>query len=163
MTVGPVISIVSGMPSGRLVDAWGSQRALVLGLLWLMTGALLMAFAPALMGVAGYIVALGVLTPGYQLFQAANNTAVLATTTEDRRGTVAGALNLSRNIGLIAGAWLMSALFARGVGTDVFARASEVAIAAGMRLTFLLAGGLMLLALAMACGRGTLLRCLHRL
>lgn len=82
-------------------------------------------------------------TPGYQLFQTANNTAGPAPRCRCRRGTVAGALNLSRNIGLIAGAWLLSALFALGVGTDEFVRASEVAIAAGMRLTFLLAGGLM--------------------
>ena len=95
----------------------------------------------------GYLFAVFALTPGYQLFQAANNTAALADVPADRRGTVSGLLSLSRNIGLIAGASAMGAVFAFGVGTDDFARASASAIEAGLRLTFLLAAGMMFLAL----------------
>lgn len=43
MAIGPVISIVSGVPSGRLVDAWGSGRVLVIGLALLGVGALMLA------------------------------------------------------------------------------------------------------------------------
>jgi len=46
MAVGPVISIFSGVPSGRLVDTWGSDRMLAIGLGLLATGALLLAFLP---------------------------------------------------------------------------------------------------------------------
>ena len=46
MAIGPAISIVSGVPSGRLVDAWGSDRMLAIGLGLLATGALLLAFLP---------------------------------------------------------------------------------------------------------------------
>lgn len=153
MAVGPVISIFSGVPSGRLVDAWGSRRILGLGLVLLATGSFLLALAPTLMtGIPGYLFALVVLTPGYQLFQAANNTAALADVPMDRRGTVSGALSLSRNLGLIAGASLMGAVFAAGAGTASFAGASAADIGAGMRLTFLLAGGLMLVALGIASG-----------
>ena len=91
-----------------------------------------------------------VLTPGYQLFQAANNTAALAEVSKDRRGTVSGLISLSRNIGLIAGASAMGAVFAFGVGMEEFARATASAIASGMRLTFLLAGGMMLVAIGIA-------------
>ncbi|ODN70637.1 MFS transporter [Methylobrevis pamukkalensis] len=150
MTVGPVISIASGVPSGRLVDAWGAGRVLAAGLALLAMGAFLLAFLPNGIGVAGYVLAILVLTPGYQLFQAANNTAALADVAADQRGTVSGLLGLSRNIGLMAGASAMGAVFAFGVGTDELARAAPSDIAAGMRLTFLLAGAMMLAAIGIA-------------
>lgn len=152
MAVGPVISIVSGVPSGRLVDAWGSDRMLAIGLALLVTGAFLLALLPNEIGVVGYVLSIIVLTPGYQLFQAANNTAALAVVAKKQRGTVSGLLSLSRNIGLIAGASAMGAVFAFGAGTEEFARATAPAIASGMRLTFLLAGGMMLVAIGVACG-----------
>lgn len=153
MTVGPVMSIVSGVPSGRLVDAWGSGRVLAFGLVLLAAGAFLLAVLPDRTGVAGYVLAILVLTPGYQLFQAANNTAALADVPGNRRGTVSGLLGLSRNIGLIAGASVMGVLFAVGVGTEDLTRATASEIADGMRLTFLMAGALMLLAIWVAFGR----------
>nr|WP_250152240.1 MFS transporter [Ancylobacter radicis] len=150
MAVGPVISIFSGVPSGWLVDGWGPVRVLGLGLALLAAGAFLLAFLPNGIGLPGYVLAIAVLTPGYQLFQAANNTAALAHVAGERRGTVSGLLNLFRNIGLIAGASAMGALFAFGVGTDAFAQATAGAIASGMRLTFLTAGGWMLVAIGVA-------------
>ena len=150
MSVGPLISIVSGVPSGHLVDAWGSRRVLVMGLLLLAAGSGLLALLPNAIGIAGYVLAIIVLTPGYQLFQAANNTAALAQTPSQQQGTVSGLLGLSRNLGLIVGASAMGAVFAAAVGTDAFALAPASAIAAGMRQTFLLAGVLMLAALAIA-------------
>ncbi|OYW62056.1 MAG: MFS transporter [Rhizobiales bacterium 12-68-15] len=152
MAIGPVISIFSGVPSGRLVDAWGRDRVLAVGLALLTIGALLLAFLPNGIGVAGYVLSIIVLTPGYQLFQAANNTAALANIPKDRRGTVSGLLGLSRNIGLIAGASAMGAVFAFGVGSEDLAQATPLAIASGMRLTFLLAGAMMLAAVAVAFG-----------
>lgn len=152
MALGPVISIFSGVPSGRLVDAWGTDRVLAGGLALLATGALLLSFLPDGIGVAGYVLAIVVLTPGYQLFQAANNTAALANISRDRQGTASGLLGLSRNIGLIAGASAMGAVFAFGVGTEELTRATPLAIASGMRFTFLLAGAMMLAAIAVAVG-----------
>lgn len=148
MAAGPVISIVSGVPSGRLVDAWGSGRVLAIGLALLATGAFLLALLPNGIGVVGYVLAIIVLTPGYQLFQAANNTAALAVVAREQRGTASGLLGLSRNIGLIAGASAMGVVFAFGAGTEDFVHAAPAAVAAGMRLTFLLAGGMMLVAIA---------------
>lgn len=153
MAAGPAIAIFSGVPSGRLVDVWGSGRVLAIGLILLTAGALLLAFVPNMMGVIGYLLSIIVLTPGYQLFQAANNTAALADVPKDRRGTVSGALNLSRNVGLIAGASLMGAIFASGVGTREFTSATASDIAAGMRLTFLLASAMMLVAIGITFGR----------
>ena len=153
MAIGPAISIVSGVPSGRLVDAWGSGRMLAIGLALLAMGAILLAFLPNAIGMAGYVLAIIVLTPGYQLFQAANNTAALADVATARRGTISGLLSLSRNLGLIAGASAMGAVFAIGVGTEDLARATPLGIASGMRLTFLLAAAMMLAAIGLTIGR----------
>ena len=151
MSVGPVVAIICGVPAGRGVDAWGVRLTLGTGLAMLATGAFLLSVLPAKIGVAGYVLAIVVLTPGYQLFQAANNTAALADVPEDRRGIASGLLTLSRNIGLIAGASGMGAVFILGIGTHDIAHATPAAIADGMRLTFLLAAGMMVLAILVAC------------
>lgn len=152
MAVGPLLSIISGVPTGRLVDARGSHRVLVSGLVLLTTGALLMSTLPNLLGATGYVLALVVLTPGYQLFQVANNTAVLRDISKERQGTVAGVLSLSRNIGLVTGASVMSTIFAVGIGTKEVAQASPMRIGAGLQLTFLVAGGMMVVAMLITLG-----------
>lgn len=158
MTIGPAIAIVSGVPSGRLVDRWGSDLVLAIGILLLASGAFLLALLPNMIGVVGYVVAMIILTPGYQLFQAANNTAAMAEMPRESRGTASGFLNLSRNIGLIGGTAILGAVFAHGVGTGDLSRAGPLAIAAGMRLTFLVAGATMVLVIAISLGTAVLRR-----
>lgn len=150
MSVGPVISIFCGVPSGRVVDALGTRRVLAMGLTMLAAGAMLLSILPNMIGIAGYVLAITVLTPGYQLFQTANNTAALANISRDRRGLASGLLSLSRNIGLIAGASAMGVVFAFGVGTGDLGHATPGAIADGMRLTFMLAAGMMVAAIGVA-------------
>lgn len=147
MSVGPAASILSGVPSGRMVDAWGHRRILATGLAMQAAGCLCLSLLPDRLGVMGYVVAILILTPGYQLFQAANNTDALADVAKDQRGAVSGLLGLSRNLGLVLGASAMSAVFALAVGTGDLRQAAPVAIARGMQLTFLLAAALMLAAL----------------
>lgn len=153
MSVGPLISILSGIPSGRAVDAFGTRSVLAVGLAMLAGGTLMLAFLPNWIGVAGYVLAIAFLTPGYQLFQAANNTAALADAGASQRGQVSGLLSLSRNIGLIAGAWAMGALFALGVGSGDFDRAAAPDLAAGIRLAFLVGTAMMLAAIGLTFGR----------
>jgi hypothetical protein len=78
------------------------------------------------------------LAPGYQLFLAANNTAVLNSTPVDRRGAASGLLGLSRNLGLVTGASVLAALFAAASGTPEVAAASPDALTAALRTTFLI-------------------------
>jgi hypothetical protein len=103
-----------------------------------------------MMGIGGYVLAIIVLTPGYQLFQAANNTGTLMSIPIEQQGTVSGLLNLSRNTGAILGAAGLGAIFATGVGTAELAQASGAAIAMGMQFTFLVAGGMMICAIVVA-------------
>ena len=92
------------------------------------------------------------MTSGYAMFQAANNTAIMAGADSGQRGLVSGMLNVSRNLGLLTGASALGAVFAFGVGGDA-AAAPPDAIAAGMRTAFAAAAALLVLALGLTLRR----------
>ena len=152
MSIGPIISTVSGVPAGRIVDRLGAPFMVIVGLIAMAAGSFALSVLPAMFGIAGYVAAIAVLTPGYQLFQAANNTAVMMDVHRDQRGVVSGMLNLSRNLGLITGASLMGAVFAVASATTDIATALPEAVATGMRITFAVAAILIVGALAIAAG-----------
>lgn len=150
LSLGPMISAGSGLVAGRIVDKLGAPKMMVAGLAEMLVGALGLALLPTLFGLVGYVAAIAVLTPGYQLFQAANNTRVMQDVQADQRGLISGMLSLSRNLGLISGAALMGAVFAFACGADNVSLASPASVSAGMRATFLLAAAMMTVALIMA-------------
>ncbi|KJZ43050.1 MFS transporter [Pseudomonas fluorescens] len=149
MSTGPLVAALAGVPAGRWVDRLGTYRASTIGLIGMLTGACIMPALPMAFGVPGYILPLAVITAGYALFQAANNTAVMADIASDQRGVMSGLLGLSRNLGLITGASVMGAVFAFGTASDDILQAQPEAIAQGMRLTFAVAAGLILVALVL--------------
>jgi MFS family permease len=112
MSIGPGVAALVGLPAGRLVDARGSASVALLGVAGVVLGTGLMTVLPGCFGVAGYIGGLALITAGYGLFQAANNTSVMAGAEEDQRGLTSALLGLSRNLGLITGASAMGAVFA---------------------------------------------------
>ncbi|AQT94123.1 MFS transporter [Pseudomonas azotoformans] len=148
MALGPCVAACAGVPAGRLTDRFGSQRMTLAGLALLACGALLLSLAS---GLVAYLTSLVILTTGYSLFQAANNTAVMSDVDGSRRGTVSGLLNLSRNLGLIFGASVLGAVFA-WASPDV-TRALPQSVAFGLHVTFSVALGLILLASVMAWRR----------
>lgn len=141
MAVGPCIAAVTGVPAGRLTDRLGSRRMTLAGLGVLACGALLLSFTS---GLFMYLGALVILTTGYSLFQAANNTAVMKDVQPANRGTVSGLLNLSRNLGLIVGASALGAVFAWA--TPEVTHATAQSVANGLHVTFGVALGVILLA-----------------
>ena len=150
LSVGPVISAFGGVVAGRIVDRLGAGSVVTVGLAAMVAGCAALVLLPGFFGVAGYVAAIALLTPGYQLFQAANNTAVMADVSADRRGVVSGLLNLSRNLGLVTGASVMGAVFAAAVAASDMAGAAPAAVAWGMQVTFAVAGLLTVAALAVA-------------
>ncbi|MFN9472600.1 MFS transporter [Acidovorax sp.] len=155
MSCGPLVSALAGVPAGRLVDRLGTQSTVVAGILAMAAGAVLMVLLPGVwpaLGVSGYVAPLVVLTAGYALFQAANNTAVMAGVGAPR-GVASGLLNLSRNLGLVTGASAMGAVFAWGAGVQAgqgAAMAQPGAVLAGLQATFGMAAVLVMGALAIA-------------
>jgi EmrB/QacA subfamily drug resistance transporter len=150
MSTGPIVAALVGVPAGRLVDRFGSNEASVAALAGMTVGASMLALLPARFGIPGYVAPLVVVTAGYALFQAANNTAVMTGIAPDQRGVVSGLLNLSRNLGLITGASLMGAVFAFAASARDVVTATPHAVATGMHATFAVAAGLVVVALVLA-------------
>jgi MFS family permease len=147
MSIGPAASMLSGFVAGYLADRFGPRKMIVAGLAQMGIGAVSLAMLPATFGVAGYAAALVLLTPGYQLYLAANNTAVMAGAAERERGVVSGILNLSRNIGFIAGASGMGAVFALALNTGGAATATAGRVVTASSAAFLLASAIVAAAL----------------
>jgi Na+/melibiose symporter-like transporter len=97
------------------------------------------------MGLPGYVLPIMVVAVSYALFQAANNTGLMAGVSQDQRGVVSAMLGLARNLGLITGAAVMGAVFALAAGDPT--QAPATAIASGLHITFGIAVALMLMAL----------------
>ena len=94
MSVGPIVGALTGVPAGRVVDRLGAHRMTVIGLVGMAAGSFLLATMPVAFGIPGYIAPLVVVTASYALFQAANNTAVMADARPEQRGVISGVLNL---------------------------------------------------------------------
>jgi MFS family permease len=152
MSIGPIISALSGVLAGYLVDRWSAPFMVIAGLVAMAAGSVALSVLPTMFGIAGYIAAMAILTPGYALFQAANNTAVMMDVHPDQRGVMSGLLNLSRNLGLVTGASLMGAVFALASAAPDITTASPDAVATGMRATFSVAGVLIVIALTVTIG-----------
>jgi EmrB/QacA subfamily drug resistance transporter len=150
LSVGPLVTALSGVPAGRIADRFGAQRMTIAGLVGLAAGSCILSLLPATSGIPGYIAPIAVMTVGYALFQTANNTAVMTDISPDQRGVVSGMLNLSRNLGLITGASVMGAVFALASATVDISTADPKAVATGLRITFAVAAMLMVVALAIA-------------
>jgi EmrB/QacA subfamily drug resistance transporter len=150
LSAGPLAAALAGVPAGRMADRFGAQRMTVAGLVGMVAGTGALAMLPATLGIPGYIAPIIVITVGYALFQTANNTAVMTGVSPDRRGVISGMLNLSRNLGLITGASVMGAVFAYAAGTIDITTARPEVVAFGMRVTFAVAGILVLAAIAIS-------------
>ncbi|WP_447877365.1 MFS transporter [Serratia fonticola] len=146
MSAGPLIAALAGVPSGYLVDRFGAAQMISLGLLGVCLGALTLSMMSPTQGVLGYILPICLITAGYALFQAANNTAVIKQVGIERRGVASGLLNLARNLGFIIGASAMGGIFAfASAASDI-----RLGSAAGLQLTYLVAAVLAGLGLLMA-------------
>lgn len=152
MAVGPLVAAVSGIPAGRMTDRFGAPRTLLLGLLQTIAGLVCLAFLPRFLGVAGYALALMLLTPGFQLFLAANNTAVMLGAADAQRGMLSGLLGLSRNLGFMAGASIMPGVFAAVLGPQGIAGATADGVARAFTATFLAGAGLIVFAVVVSLG-----------
>jgi EmrB/QacA subfamily drug resistance transporter len=150
LSVGPLVTALTAVPAGRIADRFGAQRMTIVGLIGMAAGCFLLSLVPATLGIPGYIAPIVVVTVGYALFQTANNTAVMTDIQADRRGVISGLLNLARNLGLITGASVMGAVFALGSAASDIATARPAAVATGMRITFVVAALLIVIALAIA-------------
>jgi MFS family permease len=157
VSVGPLVATLTGLPAGRIVDQVGGERTAVAGLAGMTVGLLILSCTRPTLGVPGYVIPIVLVTASYAVFQAANNTAVMADIPPEQRGVVSGILNLSRNLGLITGASVMGTIFAMGAAPGEIATANPESISRGVRVTFAVCVILMVCAIFLASHAG-----LHR-
>ncbi|QLG44743.1 MFS transporter [Costertonia aggregata] len=150
LSVGPFAAAVAGVPTGKIVDRIGAKRTLFIGLSVMLLASFSLAILPIYFGLLGYIISILFLTPGYQLFLSANNTEVMLNAENEQRGVVSGILNLSRNIGLITGASVMGAIFVYAADHKEVESASVAIIINAMKVTYLVAGTMVLTALVLS-------------
>jgi len=144
MTIGPTVSAIVGLPAGQIVDRNGPTVVTYVGLFTLLVGTLVMMILPSGIGLPGYICGLVAITSGYALFQAANNTALVAGASKDQRGVTSALLALGRNVGLITGASAMGALFALASG------GAKTGGQHGLQVVFAVASGFVAVALGLS-------------
>jgi len=152
MSAGPLVAALTGVPGGRIVDRFGAPAMTMVGLIVMSAGCITLSMIRSTLGISGYVAPIVVVTAGYALFQAANNTTLMTDIRPDQRGVISGMLNLSRNLGLITGASAMGAVFALASATIDITTARPEAIATGMRITFAVAAIQILVALTIAVG-----------
>lgn len=146
MAAGPVTSMCTGVVAGRIVDRLGAERMTRTGLAVMAAAVFVLAFLPGWLGLPGYLAGTVLLAPGYQLFLAANNTAVLRAVDETRRGAAAGTLSLARNLGMVAGASAMGTVYTLAAQVSDIATAPSSALTMGLRITYSVVGLVLLTA-----------------
>ena len=156
LSVGPLVAALAAVPAGRSADRFGARRMTLAGLIAIALGCFILSALPRTFGIGGYLAPMVIITLGYAVFQTANNTLVMSDVAPDRRGVVSALLNLSRNLGLITGASVLGAVFALASSTVDINTAHPEAVASGMRVTFMVAWGLIGIAclIALASRRG---------
>ncbi|WP_084510702.1 MFS transporter [Nocardia lijiangensis] len=152
ISAGPAVSALTGVPAGRVTDRFGSRTMVIAGLVGIIGAALTLSVMPTAAGVLGYVLPLIVCTACYATFQAANNTAIMKDVAAQQRGLVSGMLNLSRNLGLMTGASVMGAVFARAAGTRDVTTGTPAEIARGTHWAFAVAALLVGVGLAAVLG-----------
>ncbi|WP_394781793.1 MFS transporter [Undibacterium sp.] len=152
LSAGPLVSALTGVPAGRIVDRFGPRRMTITGLAGMAVGCLALSSVGPAFGIAGYLLSVVCITASYALFQAANNTAIMADARPDQRGVISGMLSLSRNLGLITGVSVMGAIFALASKASDITTAQPAAVVDGMRVTFAVAVLLTVIAFAIALG-----------
>lgn len=147
MSVGPLAAVCSGYPAGKFVDRIGVKKMMFFGLALMGTGVLCFAYLPVWFGIYGYIAALLIMTPGRQFFLNANHTYVMNSVNEQDKGLASGILNLTKNLGLMTGAALITTLFSALLHNTTVAEATSEQLAFALSTTFLCNAALLALAM----------------
>lgn len=147
MSAGPIAAALSGIPAGKLTDRFGTNQVLLAGLALATAGLVGFAVLPRLIDVPGYVLATVLMTPGFQMFLAANNSAAMSGVAEEYKGALSGLLGLSRNLGLLMGASLLPLLFTSMLDNQRLDQNTTLTVSNAFSITFLILASLSLLTL----------------
>lgn len=145
MAIGPIVAAIAGAPAGQLTDRKGAAFVICAGLISMIVGCLSIALSAQSTSTLGYMASLVLITAGYAMFQAANNTAVMKNVKKSNKGITSALLNFSRNSGLMTGASVMGWVYMTAAVRIYGEQNSSIF---GFTITFLLASGLVAFAMA---------------
>ncbi len=160
MAVVPISAGIFAPLSGWLSDRIGPRPITVVGLAVMLIGYIGASTLTVDTGTLGYILRMAPLGVGLGIFQSPNNSAIMGSATRQRTGITSSMLSLSRTVGQTTGNAVLGAIWAGRVlsrlnsipkgGASAAPPAAQVA---GLHETFLIAAGLILVALALAVRR----------
>lgn len=149
MAISPIFVAITSFIIGRTLIEKNTSSTVTIGLLLLTTGTTLFANLDISFGVLGYIACLAFTAIGYGTFTSSNNTQIMNLVTSNQGGQVSGLLNLSRNLGLLTGATLMSALFELNTHTSVTGTFTAKLAELGLNRVYVVATVLLCIALVL--------------
>ncbi|HEY9661146.1 MAG TPA: MFS transporter, partial [Allocoleopsis sp.] len=146
----PVLTGIVAPFAGQLSDRFGSRPITLMGLLLLTIACLSLSTLHEGMTDLEYLLRVVPFGIGMGMFQSPNNSAILGEVPPERLGIASGLMALSRTLGQTAGYPLMGTIFAlltlQGTTATDVVNAAPGAMVAGVKGTFLIGAGIMLVA-----------------
>ncbi|MDE2639150.1 MAG: MFS transporter, partial [Chloroflexota bacterium] len=164
ITVGFPLAMLVGSPlSGRLADRVGPRRVAVAGLVVVAAGLLSLATMNSETPVAGVVLRMIVAGAGAAIFMTPNTMVIMASVGPERAGTASAAQTTARTMGNAIGLAVAGALFTSHAARYALERSplglddpivAPDALISGIRLAFLVAGIVAVVAIPPALARG---------
>lgn len=139
MAASPITVAITSFFIGRIAKLFDLRKIILIGLFILTLAAVCMTLLKVTYGLMGYLFCLITMGVGYATFLSTNNTLTMINTLPQTRGSISGILNLSRNLGLLTGASVMSTIFASVSDITDIATANTYKVEAGLHAVYQLA------------------------
>ena len=139
MAASPITVAITSFFIGQIAKLFDLRKIILIGLFILTLAAVCMTFLKVTYGLMGYLICLITMGVGYATFLSTNNTLTMINTLPQTRGSISGILNLSRNLGLLTGASLMSTIFASVSDITDIETANAYKVEAGLHAVYQLA------------------------
>ncbi|MFA0811911.1 MFS transporter [Microbulbifer epialgicus] len=147
MSVGSFVVAICSSIGGRLADRFRSRSTVIAGLVSLSLGALGMTNLEVAHGIPGYLICSVAMAIGYGIYLSSNNAFTMNSVDDNVKGNISGLLNLSRNLGLLTGASLMSVVFEETSQLSYIDNANTELMVAGLNRVYSIAFLLLVIAL----------------
>lgn len=147
MAVSPLTVATTSYLVGRIANEYNLKKMILIGLFIITLAAIGMTLLRITHGLVGYLFCLITMAIGYATFLLANNTLTMTKTSSQTRGSISGILNLSRNLGLLTGASLMSSIFASVSSITAITTANSHMVEGGLHAVYQFAIALLTIAI----------------
>ncbi|MBV4419296.1 MFS transporter [Clostridium tyrobutyricum] len=146
MTIGPIGCTIFTPVSTKAARYLGNYAVMIIGIIIFAIGSFFMSTLSGDTSILKFAATILVFNGSLAFFQTPNNASIISSAKPEQRGLASGLLNLSRTIGQTTGAALIGALFYFFTKTKSITTTSPASIVSGIQHTFLIAGGIVIIA-----------------